>query len=51
MGTDLFATPQRVADCFFLLYRNVNGRQRTGATEDRELADISTISLDAITGR
>ena len=45
---DGFTTAQQVARGFFLLRRNVNGGQRSGPIEDRELARITSIRLDAI---
>ena len=50
IGANVFATPQEIAGGFFLLGRNVNRGQRAGAIEDRELAGIAAIGLDAIAG-
>ena len=48
VGADVFATPQQVACRFFLLGRNVDGGQRAGAIEHRELAGIAPIGFDAV---
>jgi hypothetical protein len=50
IGTDVFAAPEQIASGFFLLRRNVDGRQGTGSIEHGELAGIPAIRLDAITG-
>ena len=42
---NVFAAAQEIARRFFLLGRNVNGGQRTGAMEHRELAGVAAIVL------
>ena len=48
IGANVFAAAQQIAGGFFLLGRNVNGGQRAGAIQDRELAGVAPIRLDAI---
>jgi hypothetical protein len=48
VGADVFATPQQVADGFFLLGGNVNRRQGTGAIQDDELDGVAPVGLNAI---
>jgi hypothetical protein len=50
VGADVLAAAKEIARGFFLLGRNVNGRQGPGAGEDRELPGIAAISFDAIDG-
>ena len=50
IGADVFATAQQIAGRLFLLGGNVNGRERPGAIEHRELPGITAIGLDAIAG-
>ena len=48
IGADVLATAQQVAGGFFLLGGNVNGRQRAGAVEHRELAGVAAIGFDPV---
>ena len=48
IGTNVFATAEQIASGFFLLGRNVNGRQGAGAIQNRQLAGIAPIRFDAI---
>lgn len=50
VNPDVFAAPQQVPSRFFLLRRDVNGRQRAGAEQHRELRRIPPIRLDPIAG-
>ena len=50
IGADVFAAPEQIASGFFLLRRNVDGRQGPGSIQHGELAGIPAIRLDAITG-
>jgi hypothetical protein len=40
IGADVFTTPQEIACGFFVLGRNMNGGQGTGAKEHRQLTGI-----------
>ena len=46
---DVLATAQQIAGRFFLLGRNVNGRERARSIQHRQLAGIAAIRLDAVT--
>lgn len=46
----IFATPQQIASGFLLFGRNVDRRQRPGAIQDSQLARVTPIGFDAITG-
>ena len=48
IGANVFATAQQIARGFFLLRRNVNGRQGAGAIEHRQLAGVAPIRFDPI---
>ncbi len=50
IGPNVFATAEEIAGSFFLLGRNVNGRQRAGTIQDSELACVAAVCLDAIAG-
>ena len=50
IGADVFATAQQITRRLFLLGRNVNGRQRPGAIQHRELAGVAAVCLDPIAG-
>ena len=51
IGADVLTTAQQIAGRFLLLGRDVDGRQRARAIQDRELAGIAAIRLDAIARR
>ena len=51
IGADVLPTAEQVAGRFFLLGRNVNGRERAGAVEHRELTGIAAVRFDAIARR
>jgi hypothetical protein len=38
---DVFAAAQQIADGFFLLRRDMNSRERTGAIEDGQLRGVT----------
>jgi hypothetical protein len=48
IGANVLATPQQVARGFFLLGGNVNGGERPGPVEDRQVAGVTTIRFDPI---
>ena len=48
IGADVFATAQQIAGGFLLLGRNVDGRQRPGAVQHRELAGVAAVRFDPI---
>jgi hypothetical protein len=48
IGADVFATAQQVAGRFFLLRGNVDGGQRSGAIEERQLNRVAAVGLDAV---
>ena len=48
IGADVLATAQQIPRGLLLLGRNVNGGQRAGAIQHRELAGIAAIGFDAI---
>jgi hypothetical protein len=50
ISADVFAAAQEIARRFFLLGGNVNGRERAGAIQHRELAGIAAVGFDPITG-
>ena len=50
IGADVFATSEQITGGFFLLGGNVDGRERVGAIEHRELTGITAIRFDAIAG-
>ena len=45
---NVLTTTQEIAGGFFLLSRNVNGREGAGAIQNGELARIAAVRLDAI---
>ena len=48
VGADVLATAQQIARGFFLLGGNVNGGERPGPVEDRQVAGVTTIRFDSI---
>ena len=48
IGTNVLPTAQEIARGFFLLGRNMDGRQGAGAIEHSELTGVAAIGLDAI---
>ena len=50
IDADVLAAAEEIAGRFFLLGRNVDGRQGAGAIEDRELRGIAAVGFDASAG-
>ena len=50
IGADVFATAKEITGGFFLVGRDVDRGERTGAIEDGELTGIAAIGFDAIAG-
>jgi len=50
IGADVFATAEQIASRFLLRSRDMNGRQRAGAVEHREVTGIAAVGFDAIAG-
>ena len=50
VGADVFAAAQQIARRFFLLGRDVDGGERAGAIEERELRRIAAIGFNAVAG-
>ena len=45
IGANIFAAPERVAGCLFLIGRHVDGRQGPGVIQHRHVARIAAACL------
>ena len=50
IGANVLSAAEEIPGSFFLLAGNVNGGERAGAVENRELGRVAPIGLDAIAG-